>query len=638
MSQEVSQVRMSEDGGGTRVLARVALLIVGMCQMAATQLVTPLCDVVSTCVSGPSTCGEWSGPFTISTGTNCYSSLAQEGEVYAASLLPTGDLAGHVLIWRDVRRTDPPCPPDQLNTYLIDPATATTTPTCEFQALVSACEIGCAGMTFLGAGSLFAAGGHAPNHVCLGERPCESGANIGDFSSPCTNVFSPTTGQWSAVADMNLCRHYPTSTYIPAAASSTRSASVVSIGGGAFGNESFEIWNEAANTWALYDASNPPGSPLPKPSNLKVHDYPWAFLIGAMDGEVEGAAVFYPNKTQGGSLTNISTWLLKGVPDAPYYQQSATRTGGPRAWGSAVIQYRLADGGAPRVILLGGGFAAAECPSIGTQFILAKNTVEYVVDPAGGGAWSTPQSVLLFPRVYHDTVALPDGKLVLIGGSQKINIGEDGLPLECWPSAPDCCANFPSVLVRDAEIYDPATNSSTLMAAQATGRVYHTQGLLLPDGRVISLGGEGVQFDDGLSLSCWDSDDGDQPEDIEFFSPPYMFKHPSGSQRPRVITVESPASVGEEISLTATVPAGTVLAKVTLTRPGTATHNWDADQRYLELPFTIDGYTINPAGETVAAVTASLPDSPYALPTGFYMVWAVYRSGSVSTSLFLQVE
>ena len=62
---------------------------------------------------------------------------------------------------------------------------------------------------------------------------------------------------------------------------------------------------------------------------------------------------------------------------------------------------------------------------------------------------------------------LPDGNLLAVGGN---NYGaSDGSRCE-------------------SEMYSPATNTWTPMAAQAEGRGYHSTAILLPDARVLSAG------------------------------------------------------------------------------------------------------------------------------------------------------
>src|SRR6185437_4715320 len=90
-----------------------------------------------------------------------------------------------------------------------------------------------------------------------------------------------------------------------------------------------------------------------------------------------------------------------------------------------------------------------------------------------------------FARRQHNGVVLPDGKIFIVGGSSAA-----GFDTSTSPVAP-------------TEMWDPATGQFTVMASIAVYRGYHSTALLLPDGRVLSAGGN-VGGDAGHhgELSC----------------------------------------------------------------------------------------------------------------------------------------
>ncbi len=101
---------------------------------------------------------------------------------------------------------------------------------------------------------------------------------------------------------------------------------------------------------------------------------------------------------------------------------------------------------------------------------VAANANSYVIDTSRGLTVSRmPQ--MAYPRGYHNSVVLPDGKVVIIGG-QTYLVG---------------FADSDAVL--PAEIWDPATGKFTTVAPISVPRNYHSIALLLPDGRVLSAGG-----------------------------------------------------------------------------------------------------------------------------------------------------
>ena len=92
----------------------------------------------------------------------------------------------------------------------------------------------------------------------------------------------------------------------------------------------------------------------------------------------------------------------------------------------------------------------------------------------------------LVARRQFNLTLLPDVKVLASGGS-----GGFGFDNSTYPIYP-------------AEMWDPATGNWTTMASISVYRGYHSTALLLPDGRVLSAGGEIT----GASA--------------EIFSPPYL--------------------------------------------------------------------------------------------------------------------
>src|SRR5262245_66039161 len=104
-------------------------------------------------------------------------------------------------------------------------------------------------------------------------------------------------------------------------------------------------------------------------------------------------------------------------------------------------------------------------------------------------------------------------------------------------------------------------------------RLYHSEALLLPDGRVLTLGGG--RFN-GVDVPS----DHDQ-YNVEFFAPPYLFNGP----RPVITSAPSTLSYGQPFTIQ--TPDAVNIAKVSLLRFGSVTHSINMGQRYVSLPFTI---------------------------------------------------
>ena len=160
--------------------------------------------------------------------------------------------------------------------------------------------------------------------------------------------------------------------------------------------------------------------------------------------------------------------------------------------------------------------------------------------------------------------------------------------------------------VYEASILNPTSRKLTAMAPPTVGRTYHSSALTMPDGRVVTFGGD-PYGDAKFELR------------VEIYSPPYMFK----GTRPTIKSSPINVHYGNTFSLGATAAAGATLSKVVIMRPGSATHSLDANQRLLQLAST----------SSTGGLQATLPTNPNLAPPGWYLAvrrrqpWsAVHRS------------
>ena len=125
--------------------------------------------------------------------------------------------------------------------------------------------------------------------------------------------------------------------------------------------------------------------------------------------------------------------------------------------------------GSSQVMQLGG----SNPPTItSTTTDIATATTEVFDEANPGLGWHAGQSMKV-GRGHHNTVLLPDGSMVTVGGGVGIRNGSQ------WAG---------DAAQRQVDLWDPVTGSWRLGAAQAETRAYHSTALLLPDGRVISAG------------------------------------------------------------------------------------------------------------------------------------------------------
>jgi Domain of unknown function (DUF1929) len=222
-----------------------------------------------------------------------------------------------------------------------------------------------------------------------------------------------------------------------------------------------------------------------------------------------------------------------------------------------------------------------------------------------GGRWtkSTPRA---FGRAMDDTLILPNGLLFTVNGSYGIrNYGFGDLN----PNA--------DLKYRQTEMRD-ATGKWTLGPAQRLPRGYHSNAVLLPDGRIMVTGDELQELANNPDINNLSMNGS-----IEIYEPPYLFQGP----RPELTTVPA-APVGYDQYF----PVGTTstgISKAVLIAPITSTHSVDTSQRYLEL-------TIANTGRNQLLLKS--PANAQAAPPGYYMLFLLDAKGVPSIAKWVQLD
>ncbi|MCJ1231856.1 hypothetical protein MMC12_008535 [Toensbergia leucococca] len=164
------------------------------------------------------------------------------------------------------------------------------------------------------------------------------------------------------------------------------------------------------------------------------------------------------------------------------------------------------------------------------------------------------------------------------------------------------------------EMWDPATSKFTVLNPMAIPRVYHSIALLLPDATVLSGGG-------GLCGSCTTNHD-----DAEIFSPPYLFTSTGAlATRPQILsTSATTVKVGAKF----TINMNSAVTAFSLIRYGSTTHTVDTDQRRIALVPLASGLTY----------TVTVPNDPGIALPGYWMLFALNSAGvpSVATTILVQ--
>ncbi len=214
----------------------------------------------------------------------------------------------------------------------------------------------------------------------------------------------------------------------------------------------------------------------------------------------------------------------------------------------------------------------------------------YVLDMDDAAPAWRQVAPMAFRRAYHNSTILPDGTVLITGGGSRTE-GKNN-----------------AYAVYEAELWSPATETFQTMARMRTPRQYHGTALLMPDARVLVAG-------------SGDSYGGPNQTVAEFYSPPYLFK----GARPAIGTSPSEIRYGTSFALTS--PDTASVTQVALIRLGSVTHQFDEDQRYLELSFVKSGNII----------TVDAPANANLAPPGHYMVFLLNGNGVPSTAAIVRL-
>ena len=215
-----------------------------------------------------------------------------------------------------------------------------------------------------------------------------------------------------------------------------------------------------------------------------------------------------------------------------------------------------------------------------------------VVDVTSGSPVVTPTSSMQYRREWHNATVLPDGKVLVTGGSGTIN---EEVAVAYQP-----------------EVWDPETGNWTTLGASVTPRLYHSTAILLPDASVLTAGGGDPGPRDHTSA--------------EIFYPPYLYRG-NGSPASRPAWSAAPTEVPYDAAFDAYLTNGSPISRVTMVKTGSVTHSFDMEQRFIELEFTQSGGT----------VTVESPPNPNVATPGHYMLYALDANGTPSVAQMVRV-
>jgi hypothetical protein len=278
------------------------------------------------------------------------------------------------------------------------------------------------------------------------------------------------------------------------------------------------------------------------------------------------------------------TWIFD--PNAPttspnWTYLNSTLNTQYRSYGSVVLLPLLPQTNYQPVLMTMGGMG---------DTVTATNTTELLDMSQANPMWVAGPAMSQ-PRVEMNAVLLPTGKVLTIGGS-----------------ADD---ENPNTASTNADLYDPLTNTFTALKPNKNAHLYHSTGVLLPDGSVVLSGGNPQQ--------------GTFEPSIEIYQPSYFF-NADGSLATRPSLTGTPTTITYGQTFQATTNGN--IASVVLIRESAATHAFDMSQRLIGLNFAVKNGTMG---------IAAPPNSNIA-PPGPYLLFVVNTNGVPSIGQVVTVQ
>jgi hypothetical protein len=396
-------------------------------------------------------------------------------------------------------------------------------------------------------------------------------------------IYDPGSERWTKVATMDRGRWYPTCTTLPDGRvfiiSGTFEGLTVEIRNGRVANVNRDI--------EFFDPGSGLSAPIPIRGGFSRHFPPefdtidlYPFVYVLPDGRLaihsrNATRIYDPNSNEWDPLD-----VANVRPQSRSYPLEAT---------SVLLPLLPTDDPPyrPRILIAGGGDPG---PSPATA------SVEILDLSEESPAWRETES-MAFARVMPDGVLLPDGTVMVVGGSAT---GEAG------------GGAYDAVL--EVEVFDPVEETWQTLCPMAVPRLYHSAAILLPTAQVLMLGKDAVFNNPPYKY----------PEHrAEIFSPPYLFR----GERPSIFGGPEAVGYGDHFGVGCR-QAETITAAAFI-RPGNATHSFNMDQRYVGL---------NIVATEPGEVTLEAPPNANLAPPGYYMLFLLNGDGVPSDAIFIHIS
>jgi hypothetical protein len=254
-------------------------------------------------------------------------------------------------------------------------------------------------------------------------------------------IFDPASETWTQAASLNAARWYPTCTALPGGRVLAVAGSDATMGG--------------TRIPELYPPSAP-GSPtwdqLPTAEKQLGVDpyYPFMFVLGS-------GKVFYGGPDHIGTdpphavlVTDTGTWadLATPVPVLNLGEENVPAVTWLGADGSQTVQ------------VSGGRYSATSLWAQPYAWLIKFDAAGTMLSPG----WRPTIQSMTYARVNHNATLLADGTVFISGGGGY--------------------SNNKNAAVKAGELFDPLTETWTVLAQRQKPRLHHSTAFLLPDGRV----------------------------------------------------------------------------------------------------------------------------------------------------------
>jgi hypothetical protein len=484
----------------------------------------------------------------------------------------------------------------------------------------------CAGHCWLPDGRLFVAGGDDWTEDFNGREAGYTGSRmiaIWDPAGAPEGVWRTIQQVSPSIPFLNAPRWYPTVVLTYDRSETVRTVKAVILGGveetvggpddPPFGfretdraylsHEAYDIVDPGTATapWTISKDARP-GSVLP--TTPPTPAVPGVFVgpatSAAVPGFPLGRSLFYYSRSHymsdavlGGGLANAngSIWC-GGMPNISAW---VDHIGNPNFWPTpqpaistlfdmldeptfVVLPASMGGGGTDRLALFGGEFGNTLDPDLITNNVFVMDAKQAA--PAWSAITIPPMNL---KRKFANAVLLPNRTVLIVGGSKNPIHGDTG------PG------------IKQPEVFNGST--WTLGPPESSPRGYHSCALLLPSGKVVTMGGEG------------------RTSDMQVFVPSYITP-----QRPTITSAPATINYGSNFIVNMTLTQPRTLVAATLTAPGSVTHSLDANQRIVELTIV---------SSSSGSATIAAPANPTKAPFGFYMLWLQDSAGDVSAAAWV---